>query len=109
MGAPPPEISANGKYDAEGNPCCPKTVCCRTWVPTCESKEIETTRWECTTEQVPYTYCVSKSRCETRSRTKCVTKFRCEERTRNYCVTLSRCETRTRNYCVTNSTATALV
>ena len=48
------EISANGKYDAEGNPCCPKTVCCRKWVPTCETKEIETTRWECTTEQVPY-------------------------------------------------------
>ncbi|NBT13637.1 MAG: hypothetical protein EBS56_08675, partial [Planctomycetia bacterium] len=37
------EISANGKYDAAGNPCCPKVVCCRKWVPTCETKEIEVT------------------------------------------------------------------
>jgi hypothetical protein len=45
------EISANGKYDAAGNPCCPKVVCCRKWVPTCETKEIEVTTWktECPT------------------------------------------------------------
>ena len=40
------EISANGQYDAAGNPCCPKVVCCRKWVPTCETKEIEITTWK---------------------------------------------------------------
>jgi hypothetical protein len=95
------EISANGKYDAEGNPCCPKVVCCRKWVPTCETKEIEVTTWKTECEQVPFTYCVKKFRCEERSRMVCVQKSRCEERTRTYCVKLHRCEERTRNYCVT--------
>ena len=65
-----------------GNPCPPKMCCKRVWVPTCETKEVQCTTYDCVTEEVPYTVCVRKCRTEERTRMKCVSKCREEERTR---------------------------
>jgi hypothetical protein len=87
-----------------------RPVCRRVWVPSCEERQVPVTTYQCTTEEVPYTYnvclnrqenrtrmcTVNKCRQERRSRTVNVCKTRQEERTRNCTVQLCRQETRTR-------------
>ncbi|MFN9290538.1 MAG: hypothetical protein ACK6EB_20935, partial [Planctomyces sp.] len=90
------QYTVGGGVDACGCPC-PEKVCCkRVWVPTCETKEIPVTTYECVTEEVPHTVNVTKCRQEQRSRMVNVTKHRTEERTRTYTVTSCRPEERTR-------------
>ena len=71
-------VEVAGGTDACGCPCPPKQCCKRVWVPTCETKEVPCTTYQCVTEEVPYTYSVTKCRQEQRSRMVNVTKCRNE-------------------------------
>ena len=68
------------------DPCAPatRTVTRRVWVPTCETKKVACTTYKCETEEVPYTYQVTRYRNEQRSRTVHVRKCRTEQRTQDY-------------------------
>ena len=71
-------VEVSGGTDASGCHCPQKQCCKRVWVPTCETKEVPVTTYECVTEEVPYSYTVTKCRSEQRSRSVNVTKCRDE-------------------------------
>jgi len=89
-------VSENKHCASAENPCVPKTIYCRQWVPTSETREVPTTSWKYITEEIPYTLYVKKYRSEERTRTQYIRRYREEVRTREYSITKMVPEKRTK-------------
>ncbi len=86
-----------------GDCCTPatRTVCKPVWVPNLVEKEIECTRHERQTEEVPYEYTVTVCKPETRTRTVKVCEYQTETRSRTVKVRHYETEEKTREYTYT--------
>ena len=89
-------VSENRHFDSGGNPCGPKTIYRRKWVPTSETREVPAISWKCIIKEIPYTLYVKRYRSEERTRTQHICRYREETRTREYSITKMVPEKRTK-------------
>ncbi len=90
------EVPANKQYDSAGKTSVPKTIFCRKWIPTSETREVSATMWKCIVEEIPYTTYVKKYREEERAHTKYICRYREEKKICDYSITKMVPEKRTK-------------